>query len=227
MRIGVVAVIVDGEPWRLVEVLGAAGANEPVFSVDPALGRVRFGDGVHGRAPPSGATVQIEFGPEGPTRPRYFDGQLLTAADFAAEQEYLLERHRRHNRLAHGWGVAEGLEVSIEAQDELCIAPGVAFTVLGDELVLECECCVPTPIPRRDPTAETAPQFVELVHVEYPIDPVPVGDEGEEFSRLSQSVAVRTTEKEGDGLAIARLLWSANGWFVDPTHKVRQLGRGG
>ena len=36
-------------------------------------------------------------------RLRYFPGQLMTADDMRAEQEFLLKKARRHNRFLHGW----------------------------------------------------------------------------------------------------------------------------
>ena len=36
---------------------------------------------------------------------RYFARQLLTADDLTADQQHVLARFRRHNRLLHGWGV--------------------------------------------------------------------------------------------------------------------------
>jgi hypothetical protein len=42
-------------------------------------------------------------------RVKYHHGMLLSAKDLTAEQEYFLERQRRHNRYLHGWGVVSGL----------------------------------------------------------------------------------------------------------------------
>ena len=40
-------------------------------------------------------------------RNTWFDGKYVTAADLVAEQDYFLSKHRRHDRLLHGWGVTE------------------------------------------------------------------------------------------------------------------------
>src|SRR5262249_58352058 len=45
-------------------------------------------------------------------RTRFFDGRFLRAGDFIAEQDYHLDRRRRHGRLLHTSGVANGLVVS-------------------------------------------------------------------------------------------------------------------
>jgi len=41
----------------------------------------------------------------------YFPRQLLTADDMTADQQYFLNKLRRHNRYLHGWGVVCGLEI--------------------------------------------------------------------------------------------------------------------
>ena len=70
-------------------------------------------------------------------RVTYFDRQFLRAADFLAEQAYDLDRRRRHNRLLHGPGVAEGLQVSGNPGDTfISVSPGTAYDALGQEIVL-------------------------------------------------------------------------------------------
>jgi len=43
--------------WRPIEDLFAAGPEDDVYSVDLSSGRIRFGDGRHGRIPPAGAVI--------------------------------------------------------------------------------------------------------------------------------------------------------------------------
>ena len=52
---------VAGEPWALVSDLADAGPDDPVYAIDQAAGVVRFGDGDHGRMPPAGAALAIEY----------------------------------------------------------------------------------------------------------------------------------------------------------------------
>jgi hypothetical protein len=68
-------------------------------------------------------------------RVRFFQGQLLSANDFQAEQEYWLEKQRRHNRTVHGYGVVSGLNVSV-ADNIVSVSPGMAFDRRGNELVV-------------------------------------------------------------------------------------------
>ena len=105
-------------------------------------------------------------------RLRYFPGQLMTADDMRAEQEFLLKKARRHNRFLHGWGVTCGLDVRLpapvpgtpEGQIPTCklwVCPGYAVSPQGDDILVEepvqidlCTgrlepepCCEPWPCP--------------------------------------------------------------------------------
>jgi hypothetical protein len=87
-------------------------------------------------------------------RNRYFSGKLMTAADFAAEQEYLLDRSRSHNRL-HGFGTVCGLAVlpTDPPSGAVLVEPGVALDCCGREIVLTesvvLDVVQPAPTPRR------------------------------------------------------------------------------
>jgi hypothetical protein len=71
-------------------------------------------------------------------RVNYFNRQLLTADDMATEQNYFLEKMRRHNRFLHGWGVVCGLAVTASPTAALPwqvqIWPGYALGPYGDEI---------------------------------------------------------------------------------------------
>ena len=74
-------------------------------------------------------------------RVRYFNRQPLTADDMRAEQEYFLEKERRHNRMLHGRGVVCGLLVSqVTDQDasptSVVICPGYALSPCGNEIAV-------------------------------------------------------------------------------------------
>ncbi len=74
----------------------------------------------------------------GPRRVHYFNGQLLDAGDFTAEQDYHVDMRRRLNRFMHGAGVAgdAGLRVRKEGDRRLRIGAGVAIDAQGREIVL-------------------------------------------------------------------------------------------
>jgi hypothetical protein len=74
-------------------------------------------------------------------RNRYFTGKHMRARDFAADTRYLLDRHRLHNRLLHGWGIVCGLGVRHHPDDDcrddwIEIEPGLAIDCYGREIVL-------------------------------------------------------------------------------------------
>ena len=71
-------------------------------------------------------------------RVRFFDGQLLTATDFEAEQRYHLEKRRLHNRMLHGFGVVDGLGVSVADGTDaaVVVSPGFALDRRGNEIIV-------------------------------------------------------------------------------------------
>jgi hypothetical protein len=69
-------------------------------------------------------------------RVHYFTHQFLREQEFKDEQNYHIEMRRRHNRLLHSWGVADGLEVDHRGEREIIIKPGVAIDPQGREIVL-------------------------------------------------------------------------------------------
>jgi hypothetical protein len=73
-----------------------------------------------------------------PRRPHYFSGQLLTADDLAAEQDYHRQMRWLHNRMLHGWGVVGGLHVQVEGDDagHVVVSPGFALDGWGRELII-------------------------------------------------------------------------------------------
>lgn len=129
------------------------------------------------------------FQDNGLKRVNFFDGQLLTAADLRAEQAYFLGRGRRHNRLAHGWGVLQGLGVNV-AGDTVEVRPGAAIDCAGNEIHLPA--CVALAIP------PDARRLVVLIrYVERAVDPLPVlgtdiaADESSvQFSRIEEGCEV-------------------------------------
>src|SRR5437773_11481416 len=69
-------------------------------------------------------------------RVHYFDHQFLQVDDFTLEQDYHKEMRRRHNRLFHTWGVADGLAVDFPAGGaSVTVGEGTAHDGQGRELV--------------------------------------------------------------------------------------------
>jgi hypothetical protein len=72
-------------------------------------------------------------------RTRYFPGQLVGPDAFTQDQIHLRGKHRRHNRLLHGWGVVCGARVRSKRPEtcEVEVEPGYILGPYGDEIVIE------------------------------------------------------------------------------------------
>jgi hypothetical protein len=74
----------------------------------------------------------------GAVRARYREGQVLRAADLAAEQAYLIAMRRRHNIGGHVWGIVRGLELKRPRnKEEITLQPGMAVDGFGRELIIQ------------------------------------------------------------------------------------------
>jgi hypothetical protein len=157
-------------------------------------------------------------------RPRFFAGQLLSATDLEAEQEYFLQKQRRHNRGLHGYGVVSGLDVSSK-NDVLIVSEGMALDAFGNEVVVPN--CLQIPIKRRGRVA-----YLVVRYHENETDPVPVqidSNGGVEFSRIEEGFEIAITPTPGPnpgatktagnqtepGVVLARLVMRRGRWQVD------------
>jgi hypothetical protein len=101
-------------------------------------------------------------------RVNYFDRQFLRAAEFQAEQTYDLDRRRRHNRLLHVPGVAEGMQVNGNLGDNfVSVSAGTAYDALGQEIVLPASLHVDV----STISSATATAFITIAYGEQPSDP--------------------------------------------------------
>lgn len=119
-------------------------------------------------------------------RVRYFAGQLLTVDDFVTEQAYWIERQRRHNRCLHGWGVIEGLEVSIGGL-KLFVEPGMAIDCAGNEIFLGTRAELVAPRMARE-------IYIVVEYCETERNPLPIIC-GPECSDSAKVVNTRTQEE--------------------------------
>lgn len=118
-------------------------------------------------------------------RPRYFPRQVVTAADLTADQQYLIQRLKRHNRYLHGCGVVCGLEVlpnpELEGGFSVTVTAGYALSPQGDEIYVPNQQTVMLDCvedPRGDCTnleAVPAGQYAYLAvrYIERDVQPVP------------------------------------------------------
>jgi len=149
------------------------------------------------------------------SRPRYYTGQLLTAADFQAEQDYLREKMRRHNLCVLGIGVVAGLNVTVDADSgnanvlAITISPGCAIDAHGEEISV-CE-----PMQYKHAVVVEA-VYVSLRKIEVPADPAPIAGGGTEFSRILETTAVEISEDiPGNGVVIARVARIGGRWVIE------------
>ena len=71
-------------------------------------------------------------------RTRFFAGQILGPDDMTQDQTYFREKHRRHNRMLHGWGVVCGACVRRGRTNcEVIVEPGYILGPWGDEIVID------------------------------------------------------------------------------------------
>ena len=159
-------------------------------------------------------------------RVRFFSGQILGAEDFQAEQQYHMEKRRLHNRFLHGFGVVDGLDVSVDAGEgtAVVVSPGLALDRLGNEILLEG--------PVRIELAPCAGEvcLLTLEFSEAPTDPVPVltTDEAIEFSRVTEGYVVRIANEgpspaaDNPPVEIGRLIHAEGRWIVDQSYAVKR-----
>lgn len=161
-------------------------------------------------------------------RLRFFTGRLLTEADFTLEQDYHRERSRLRNRLLHGWGVVDGLDVR-STGGHITIAPGVAIDPSGEFVILRDECAVSVlPCP-----AAKGSCFVVVRYAEVPADPLPpVSGDGDDTDTVRYGSVIEgatcsvqdTAPRAADGgVAIARLIWRRTQWRVDVRYRRRKV----
>ena len=159
-------------------------------------------------------------------RVRYFDGMLLSTADFQAEQQYLREKRKMHNRCLHGYGVACGLDVSL-LRGVIRVNAGLALSCTGDEIVVDERIELPLPETRNN-------AYLTICFQEREADPVPA-DAGFENSRTEETYEIsfrahdpchdHTRVKSGKSraltcgkphaIALAKLSHGREGWRID------------
>ena len=157
-----------------------------------------------------------------PRRVNFVDGLLLTAADFAAEQEYHRRMRYLHNRL-HGHGTVSGLEV-VARRGRVRVGPGLAIDVLGREIVVTAPLSLPL---EASGSAGRWVRDVVIAWDEAPEGPVPGADGATQFSRWveqPQLALVARGRAAPEGLVLARLALGDRGSFTVDTSVRRPLG---
>lgn len=176
-------------------------------------------------------------------RVKYTQGMVLGVDEFQTEQEYFLQKLRRHNRYLHGWGVVCGLSVSVDG-DIVKVDEGYALDCAGNEIL------VPGAQQARLP-ADKHQVFVVLFYRENesdlsPLPGVPPTSEGEAAftTRIVESFEIQFSDQDPweqhnevigvpcgcsipHGIPLAQLrlkrrTWRLNRWY----HRPRPLSFG-
>ena len=164
--------------------------------------------------------------PPGPQRVNYFYGKLLNVDDLTAEQDYILRKTHRRNRVLYGAGVVTGLRVALErtgSNARVVIAPGLALIARGEEI----EVCEPALLPLP---AQGKSLLVVLHYAERPCRPVaaPVVDPQAEsqvhFSRITETFSVTLAPGADDtAVGLARENFSRARWVLDRKFKASKV----
>jgi hypothetical protein len=158
-------------------------------------------------------------------RPRFFTGQLLTVETLQLEQQYFLEKSKRHNRSLHGFGIISGLKVSVAA-GQIVVKPGLALDCEGNELVVSSAQSMASPVVAADDQTT----YVNLGYAEEEVDPISAG--ANEASAIRESFTLAFAPEnfnrghrhlrarwlacgQAHALTIAKLKRSPNGWRVE------------
>lgn len=128
-------------------------------------------------------------------RLNYFHGQVLGIDELKTEQNYFLEKLRRHNRYLHGWGVVNGFDVSVRATT-VVVEPGVAIDCTGNDILLADKW--ESPIPKKIEEC-----FITLQYIEKLVDLVPtinvpgdVSGSGQACSRVEEGCQIELVDTD-------------------------------
>ncbi len=163
-------------------------------------------------------------------RPRFFDGRLLTAAEFNLEQTYVLEKFKRHNRSLHGFGIVSGLNVTVES-GKVQVSPGLASDCSGNELIVDSDQSV-----NLTGLVGLRTAYLGVRYFEKCVDPLPVESDRIEHANVLESFELSfTAENTNRGhrhlhgrwlpcgqsheLTIAILKATPSGWRVDRRYR--------
>jgi hypothetical protein len=158
-------------------------------------------------------------------RLRFFPGRLLSAGDFALEQNYFRGKQKLHNRALHGFGIVSGLNVKLES-GKVVITAGLALDCEGNDLLVQTNETLPAP------PASLQTTYVNVHFVEQEINDIATN----EATIIRESVAVgfgaqnfNSGHRHQRGrwlacgnchpLTIARLQRSAGRWRVDRRYR--------
>jgi hypothetical protein len=147
-------------------------------------------------------------------RPRFFAGRFIDAETLQSEQDYRREKHRRHNRNLHGFGIVSGLEVRVDATTDsdggrIVVEPGYAIDRCGEEIAVPD--CVRLALPADGDAA-----FVSLRHWDHPYAQLLAQAGNLDVGCIEEACVVATVRDVlPPALPVARLVRSDGRWIVD------------
>ncbi len=172
--------------------------------------------------------------PQSLSRPRFFDGRLLTAEDLTREQEYVIGKLKRHNRSLHGFGVVAGLKVTL-TPGKIIVDAGLALDCEGNEIAIDSPQTIDSLA-----TSDARIAYVNIRYAEETSNPFPdmpgSGDQGSQLATISEGFEICLgpenftrshrhlrsrwlTCGQPHPLTIAKLARSSNGWRVDRRYR--------
>ena len=137
-------------------------------------------------------------------RPTYYDGQLLLAKDFLAEQEYHVHARQNHNRISWEWGILRGLGVTRAHERAVRVAAGAAFDEHGHDIRLD------------EPSVIDLSEFRphDRLHVCLAYEETPAG--GKQANRM-ECFAALTAGHDASGLVLASFTLDDDGKVDEAT----------
>jgi len=157
----------------------------------------------------------------GTKRVHYFAGQMLSADDFQAEQQYSIRRRNVHNLALHDSGVVTGMSVIVSGDTSfpsLVVEPGLALDPHGRKF----ELAAPVVVPLGNPGCA---YYVIIEYAERETDLVPLLPEGTMIaSRIEEGASIRLSPEvpTDSAIALARVVSDSIGWKIDSTFTPRK-----
>jgi hypothetical protein len=164
----------------------------------------------------------------------YVSGRALTPQDLQTEQDYFLEKLRRHNRLLHGFGVVSGLKAKRQGT-LISMETGLALDCYGNEIVVPKAISVELPVELSQQTSS----YLCLKYAEKLCDPISSDDnvapllieETFEIVILSQNPHRNHRRQksrwvacgERHALALVRLQYKGGYWRTDRRYHAPQI----
>lgn len=164
-------------------------------------------------------------------RLRYFNNQFLQEPDFTDEQNYHIDRQRRHNRLLHTPGVPDGggLDVVKTGDTQVRVDPGTAIDGKGQQILLSESRSVDVK-DAGNPFQQGRSVYVVISYSVQPSDKVTVGGEGETRWLESPDIKCydqdRVPSDEDINLRLALLKIGEGGRIDEVNTKIRKIAGG-